>query len=624
MNDFRFSDASQLNERLKQLNSHLGGEGTVYDDHQHLAIKIFNKNEVNIGRKKQKVQRLIAQFSQVRFEDVINPLKVVTVKGHFLGYTMQYVQNAKDLDYIAEKSFLNKIDLKKCLEIMINVAQAVEKIHNLGIIIGDFHPGQILVVGKKIYFVDTDSWGWNGTDRTFAADKKCLPFYVDPLARDFSCRDVAVKSYSQANDYYSLAVIAFKVLTGEHPFGGVYQVDKKMSIEMRARNQLSVLGNHDIKLMKGKTWDIWMSDELKEAFLDIFERRKRYNIGPALFNQLMNLQYCKRHNGYYDGSYDRCPKCSKYIKATKSAAKKGQTSSGEIFIPRQRVKQLYDYRTYLNDVGEVVRVNDRGEEVRKSVKGVGKKDTNFLDNERYMVKIKPASFIKKMVGINTGSECYIYLYKDETEIYKVYVEDRTTIRIVGNSVYYVEKSTHTLKRLTIHNGNVEVSEVAQKPTDFEYNVGANSSYAIISPRKNGIEIDICGVTTLLPKQMPLIMKYDAISNMWIWVAKLHNSKYNTIVFRKGEAIYRTDNIDYSNTNLQGSVFYRATLCLPANGKMISVMPYVANMPINNVITETPPIDVINADASFEVVHINEDRSELYVLAKDRNVFRFVM
>lgn len=623
MNDFKFSSSKQLNGRLKQLSSHLGGEGTVYDDHQHLAIKIFNANEVNIARKCQKVKRLISQSKNVHFEDVIAPIKEVTVKGHFVGYTMRYVKDGKDLDYLAEKSFLNKIDLKKSLQIMIKVAQTVEKIHNLGLIIGDFHPGQVLVVGEDIYFVDTDSWGWNGSDKTFAADRKCLPYYIDPIARDFSCRDVTVKSYSQANDYYSLAVIAFKVLTGEHPFGGVYQVDKKMPIEMRARNQLSVLGDHDIKLMKGKTWDIWMSDELKEAFLDIFERRKRYNIGPALLKQLMSLQYCKRHKGYYDSSYNKCPKCSKYIQATRTVTKKDQASSGEIFIPRQNVQQLYDYRTYLNNVGEVVRVNDRGEEVRKSVRGVGKRDTNFLDDERYMLKIKPLSLFKKATFFN-NNECNIYLYKDETQIYKVYVENRATIRVVGNSIYYVEESTHTLKRLTIRNGNVEEYEVAKKPTAFEYNVGPNSNYAIISPQKNGIEIDIGGKITLLPKQMPIIMKYDIISNLWIWVAKLHNSQYNTIVFRRGKIVSQTRDIDYSNMNLQGSVFYRATLCLPAKGKMISVMPYVANMPISNVITETPPIDVITINSSFEVVHINENRSELYVLARDGNVFRFVM
>ena len=624
MNDFRFSSSKQLNERLKQLNSRLGGEGTVYDDHQHLAIKIFNRNEVNIGRKCQKVKRLISQAKNVYFADVITPIKEVTVKGHFVSYTMRYVKDAKDLDYLAEKSFLNKTDLKESLQIMIKIAQTVEKVHNLGLIIGDFHPGQVLVVGEDIYFVDTDSWGWNNADKTFAADRKCLPFYVDPIARDFSCRDVTVKSYTQANDYYSLAVIAFKVLTGEHPFGGVYQVDKKMPIEMRARNQLSVLGNHDIKLMKGKTWDIWMSDELKEAFLDIFERRKRYNIGPILFKQLMSLQYCKRHQGYYDSSYNKCPKCSKYIQATRKVIKRAKAASGEIFIPCQNVQQLYDYRTYLNNVGEVVRVNDRGEEIRKSVKGVGKKDTNFLDDERYMLKIKPMSLVKRVFGSNTSNECHMYLYKDETQIYEVHVKNRATIRVVKNSIYYVDESTHSLKILTIRNGNVEECEVARKPTEFEYNVGPNSSYAIISPQKNGIEIDIGGKTTLLPKQMPIIMKYDAISNMWIWVAKLNNSQYNTIVFRRGKIVYQTKDINYSNMNLQGSVFYRATLCLPANGKMISVMPYVDNMPISNVITETPPIDDITINSSFEVVHINENRSELYVLTKDRNVFRFVM
>ena len=105
MNDFRFSSSKQLNERLKQLNSRLGGEGTVYDDHQHLAIKIFNRNEVNIGRKCQKVKRLISQAKNVYFADVITPIKEVTVKGHFVGYTMRYVKDAKDLDYLAEKSF---------------------------------------------------------------------------------------------------------------------------------------------------------------------------------------------------------------------------------------------------------------------------------------------------------------------------------------------------------------------------------------------------------------------------------------------------------------------------------------------------------------------------------------
>ena len=317
------------------------------------------------------------------------------------------------------------------------------------------------------------------------------------------------------------------------------------------------------------------------------------------------------------------PSVASNLQATRTVTKKDRAFSGEIFIPCQNVQQLYDYRTYLNNVGEVVRVNDRGEEVRKSVKGFGKRDTNFLDDERYMLKIKPLSLFKKATLFN-NNECNLYLYKDETQIYKGYVENGATIKIAENSIYYVEESTHTLKRLTIHNGNVEECQVAQKPTAFEYNVGPNLNYAIISPQQNGIEIDIGGKITLLPKQMPIIMKYDAVSNMWIWVAKLHNSQYNTIVFRRGKIVSQTKDIDYSNTNLQGSVFYRATLCLPAKGKMISVMPYVANMPISNVVTETPLIDVITINSSFEVVYINENRSELYVLARDGSVFRFVM
>ena len=76
-------------------------------------------------------------------------------------------------------------------------------------------------------------------------------------------------------------------------------------------------------------------------------------------------------------------------------------------------------------------------------------------------------------------------------------------------------------------------------------------------------------------------------------------------------------------NLQGSVFHRATLCLASDGKMISVMPYVVNMPISKVITESM-ISVISKDSTLELKQISKNRSELYVLNADRNVYKFVM
>lgn len=622
MNQFSFRNQKEFADRLRRLDVHHGGEGSVYSDHQNLALKRFNEKEVNMARKERKVRKLIQQSKKITYDDAMVPLKPVTVNGHFVGYTMKYVKDAVDLDCIAEKTFMGERDLKDNLILVIKIAQAVEKIHNTGMIIGDFHPGQVLVSNDNIFFVDTDSWGWVGQSQELGPDLKCLPFYVDPKCRDFSYKDVVVKYYSKASDLYSLAVIAFNVLTGEHPFGGVYQIDTKMTKELRARNRLSVLGEHDIKIMKGRTWENWMTEELKDAFLDIFERGKRYNIEVALSNQLMELQYCKRHQGYYNRAYKKCPVCCFHF--AKKTLKRTNNFSKNLFLSNTDIKKVYDYRTYLNKVGEVVRVNERGEEIRKCVKGFGKIETYFLENERYMIKVKPLNFFQKISRSgNVKNACYVQLYKGETKIENIYVSNMATIRVCGNCLYYIDDNTHTLKKVTVLNGETQITDIVQKQTDFRYVATNNSKYAIISKYQNGIEIDIDGNCTVIHGQRPLIMKYDEISNMWIWVSKVSNSKYNTIVFKGGKPIIQTTDINYDSMNLQGSVFHRATLCLASNGKMISVMPYVVNMPISKVIAESM-ISVISRESTLELKRINEKHSELYVINPDRNIYKFVM
>lgn len=629
MSNFSFTNPRDLDARLKKLSAHPGGEGTVYNDHQHLAIKIFNAKEVNVARKERKVRKLILQSKMVSFSEVVAPLELVTVNGHFVGYTMKFVDNAIDLDRIQEKVFTGQYGLKEALRIMIKVAQTVEKLHNVGLIIGDFHPGQILVSNGNIYFVDTDSWGWQGMDKDYSNDLKCLPAFVDPRCRNFSCRDVTLNYYSKATDCYSLAVIAFYVLTGEHPFGGVYQLDTQMSKEMRARNQLSVLGNHDIKLMKGKTWENWMSKELKKAFLDIFEGGKRFNIESALTEQLMELQYCKRHNGYYNSNMFRsCPVCS--WRNTQLSNPTFNSCVGNLFLSKNEVKIPYDHETYLNKVGEVVRVNENGDPIRRIEKGFGGKETLFFRNERYMVKIHPLNLWQRAVkaGATTDS-CYVKIYKDDELLEKIYVKDKNFVRIVGDTLFYVEGNSYTLKKIKIRNGKLEKSDVTTKKTAFaEFVATENSKVAIISKVQAGtkanIEIDIGGKITILPGQKPIIMKYDAISNTWIWVSQISNSKYNTIVFNgRGEKVFETHDIEYGSLNLRGCAFHRASLCIPGNGKVVFVMPYVANMPFDKVITETS-IDVVRKDSKLELVSLGEKRSNLYVLNPEGNVYKFVM
>ena len=83
----------------------------------------------------------------------------------------------------------------------------------------------------------------------------------------------------------------------------------------RMKNKLSVLGpakeagdvgvNPDIP-----SWE-WISPELKEHFLEIFEKDRRDDIYMDDIEKLYgNMAFCKIHRVYYDGRYDDCPICN--------------------------------------------------------------------------------------------------------------------------------------------------------------------------------------------------------------------------------------------------------------------------------------------------------------------------
>ena len=175
----------------------------------------------------------------------------------------------------------------------------------------------------------------------------------------------------------------------------------------------------------------------------------------------------------------------------------------------------------------------------------------------------------------------------------------------------------------IVNGKIEEYESNEQNNEFKYVIGSTSQYAIISQSQMGFEIDIKGKHTAFKNQIPLIMRYDAISKMWLLVTKTSSNRYNTFLFKKGKIVFDTEGINYENLNLNGSVFYHSTLCIPGDGKMITIMPYVENMPFINTVKEVM-IDVIDSASRLELKSIDDQKSELYVITGNNDVYRFVI
>ncbi len=615
-----FSDWSQFNSIVKDFEVHQGGEGTVYEN-KVIAIKIFNPKQVNISRKQRKVERHIKQSEDLKFEDRIIPKKAIYVKGKFVGYTMRYVSNSVELNSAITKTYLMEEDLRFSLQIAIKLAQSVEEIHNTGMIIGDFHPGQILLQNRNIYFVDTDSWGWEHEKDQYGPDLKCITNYVDPMCRDFNRKDVYVNYYSKETDYYSLAVIIFELLTGYSPFIGEYVINPKMKVEIRARNKISILGEHDIILEKNEPWNIWMTEELRDTFKTIFETDKRFNIVEELSNQLLSLDYCKIHGTYYSSEYSRCPICSKNSK--KQVYRPKISYAENIITPKEEIKIAYDHRTYLNNSGIVVFQNQNGEVIKTMNMHAGNVRTYFFETGDFVAEIRLMNGLKRI--LKGGSKAaYILIYKSGNLIKKTYVEDYETIKFSDMKIYYLDKEANTLRREVLISDTVKEEDFLEEDFEFSYAITKYSKYALVYLNQdNRIEVNINDFITYLPLQIPMIIKFDEISSLWIFISKGKNEQYYTIIFDKYcKMLFSTKDINYQNLNLHNGVFFNSTLCIPGRRKIVFIMPYVKGMLINNIITEKE-IDVVDEDSMIEI-EVEKGKNVLYTWKPNDAIYKFII
>ena len=218
------------------------------------------------------------------YEDKIYDTSKVT------GIVFETIENSKPIRILENNKNKDKyhITRQNLFEICIGIAHAMMYLHENGIYMGDVSTNNFLFKPEdKIkfpYVIDMNSVGTkNEQSYMFTRD------YVDPKAIE----EKHVKT-NASTDLYALAVLSFYLLTSINPFAGTYKNGGvNMSLADRKKNKISVLGDHDVILPPIFKWD-WMSDDLVNAFLDIFERDKRYNIADILiqeYERLFGVEY---------------------------------------------------------------------------------------------------------------------------------------------------------------------------------------------------------------------------------------------------------------------------------------------------------------------------------------------
>jgi serine/threonine protein kinase len=151
-------------------------------------------------------------------------------KDLYIGYIMPLVNedNSQTLDFFYDFNLSKRLKYKTSsalsfkIEIIINICETLDKLHQKGFLFIDLKPQNLRVFeGTNIVsFLDCDSF------KIIAADGECL-FPAEMVSSDYISpevfkADTLPESMTIEQDLYALAVIIFQILNnGIHPFQGI-------------------------------------------------------------------------------------------------------------------------------------------------------------------------------------------------------------------------------------------------------------------------------------------------------------------------------------------------------------------------------------------------------------------
>ena len=203
----------ELNKKYPEIDR--GEEGIVYNYKNLYAFKILYSIK-SFQARKAKIQDLM-KIEDEEFCFPIGFLEYLTLgtQGHYVNFL--------DESYISlyKKLSVNS-SISQKLNILIQIDEAIERIHKKGIIIGDVNPQNIMInEERKIKFIDTDSYIYG--DYPIDFNYRTIETYFSQFGRNNSLIDC---------DKYWLGALAIAYLVSNEnfircPFLSLLEISKK-------------------------------------------------------------------------------------------------------------------------------------------------------------------------------------------------------------------------------------------------------------------------------------------------------------------------------------------------------------------------------------------------------------
>jgi serine/threonine protein kinase len=355
-------DTVIINGKNYTLGAKLGGgtEGSIFDvsEDARFVVKLLNESRMNDNEKLDVFNRLKWLKNTIGNSEIKQKLAVPkALLDEDLGYIMVKANKHQRLDaYLTypknEQDFLqwlkDEYRLKKRFQIIASMFNALEKIHIHGLIFTDLSPNNVMVHTEEnnLVFIDTDNMrkkddpytGVLGTDGYMAPE--IYHFMDGKLNEKLKDKNIKIDNnvisstnkLSVDSDIFSAAIIAFQLLTLQHPFVGDKAENGTAEEETNARhcktdyilhkdNSDKCSTNPFINLFEKRQI---VTDEISKLFYTTFVTGKTqprlrpaalefYDAFNKALDQVMKCPHCGVDIIYYDEIENKCWHCDNPI-----------------------------------------------------------------------------------------------------------------------------------------------------------------------------------------------------------------------------------------------------------------------------------------------------------------------
>lgn len=206
-----------------------GGEASVFaiEGNDSLVAKIYNDSHKIDNQKLEKLEKMCALFNGDISEYYAWPQKIIYSNNRAVGFLMENINssnsNQNPSEYIKFVNFYNwkprrklfpNAEYKFVVHSALNLARAIETLHEKDIVIGDINESNVFVnnIDTTIKLIDCDSY----QIEDFLCDVGTLNYTAPELP--INLRGVR---RTKNHDYFALAVMIFQILVAKHPYEGI-------------------------------------------------------------------------------------------------------------------------------------------------------------------------------------------------------------------------------------------------------------------------------------------------------------------------------------------------------------------------------------------------------------------